>query len=91
MEFGGAAFAYSEDTQWTPVPTGPARGADLFAVESYTFDRPVRYQLDHQTLLAHREELRAQQLVLTHMSAGMLSRLTDTDLPAAYDGMTIDL
>jgi hypothetical protein len=29
--------------------------------------------------------------VLTHMSAAMLSRLADAELPAAYDGMTIDL
>jgi hypothetical protein len=29
--------------------------------------------------------------VLTHMSAAMLSRLTDAELPAAYDGMVIDL
>jgi hypothetical protein len=29
--------------------------------------------------------------VLTHMSAHMLSRLADAELPAAYDGMTIDL
>jgi len=25
------------------------------------------------------------------MSASMLARLADTDIPAAYDGMTIDL
>jgi hypothetical protein len=30
-------------------------------------------------------------VVLTHMSAGMLSRLGDAELPAAYDGMVIDL
>jgi hypothetical protein len=29
--------------------------------------------------------------VLTHMSGAMLGRLTDADLPAAYDGMVIDL
>jgi hypothetical protein len=29
--------------------------------------------------------------VLTHMSSQMLSRLTDAELPAAYDGMIIDL
>jgi hypothetical protein len=29
--------------------------------------------------------------VLTHMSDGMLSRLADADLPAAHDGLTIDL
>jgi hypothetical protein len=29
--------------------------------------------------------------VLTHMSADMLARLADAELPAAYDGMVIDL
>jgi hypothetical protein len=30
-------------------------------------------------------------VVLTHMSDGMLGRLAEADLPAAYDGMTIEL
>ena len=29
--------------------------------------------------------------MLTHMSADMLGRLADADLPAAFDGMVIDL
>jgi hypothetical protein len=29
--------------------------------------------------------------VLTHMSTSMLARLTDAELPAAYDGMSIDV
>ena len=46
---------------------------------------------DYQTLRAHLGEIHAQRVVLTHMSAAMLSRLADAELPAAYDGMTIDL
>jgi ribonuclease BN (tRNA processing enzyme) len=91
VEIGGVRFAYSGDTQWTPALVRAARGADLFAVEAYTFERPVRYHLDYQTLRAHLEEIRADQIVLTHMSAGMLGRLTDIELPAASDGLIIDL
>jgi ribonuclease BN (tRNA processing enzyme) len=91
VELGGVTFAYSGDTQWTPALAEPAAGADLFAVEAYTFDRPIRYHLDYQTLRAHLGEIRAQRVVLTHMSTAMLSRLADAKLPAAYDGMTIDL
>jgi ribonuclease BN (tRNA processing enzyme) len=91
VELGGASFAYSGDTQWTPALARPACGADLFAVEAYTFDRPVRYHLDYQTLRAHREEILSHRVVLTHMSVAMLSRLADAELPAAYDGMIIDL
>ena len=91
VELGGVSFAYSGDTQWTPALAEAARGADLFAVEAYTFDRPIRYHLDYQTLRTHLGELHAERIVLTHMSAAMLSRLTDADLPAAYDGMIIAL
>jgi len=85
------SFAYSGDTQWTPALTEVARGADLFAVEAYTFDRPIRYHLDYQTLRSHLGQIHAEQVVLTHMSASMLSRLADAELPGAYDGMVIDL
>ena len=91
VELGGASFTYSGDTQWTPALAEAARGADLLAVEAYTFDRPVRYHLDYQTLRAHLGELAAERVVLTHMSAAMLSRLTEAELPAAFDGMVIDL
>ena len=60
-------------------------------MEAYTFDRPIRYHLDYQTLRAHLAEIQAKRIVLTHMSADMLSRLADSELPAAYDGMVIDI
>ena len=91
VELGGTSFAYSGDTQWTPALAKAAHGADLFAVEAYTFDRRVRYHLDYQTLRSHLGEIRARRILLTHMSAAMLTRLADTVLPAAYDGMTVDL
>ena len=91
VDLGGASFTYSGDTQWTPVLARAAHEADLFAVESYTFDRPIRYHLDYQTLRAHLGEISARRTVLTHMSTAMLTRLADAELPAAYDGMTLDL
>ena len=91
VELGGASFAYSGDTQWTPALADAARGTGLFAVEAYTFDRPVRYHLDYQTLRAHFDEITAERVVLTHMSAAMLARLTDAELPAAYDGLAVEI
>jgi ribonuclease BN (tRNA processing enzyme) len=91
VELDGVTFAYSGDTQWTPALAEAARGAALFAAEAYTFDRPVRFHLDYQTLRAHRGDLHAERIVLTHMSAAMLGRLADAELPAAYDGMVIDI
>ncbi|HEY6279052.1 MAG TPA: hypothetical protein VIX86_22290 [Streptosporangiaceae bacterium] len=74
-----------------PSPGRRGAGTDPFAAEAYTFDRPIRYHLDYQTLRAHLGEIRAGQVVLTHMSAAMLDRLGDTGLPAAHDGLIIDL
>ena len=91
IELGGVSFAYSGDTEWTPALVDAARRADLFAVEAYTFDRPIRYHLDFQTLRSHLRQISAERVVLTHMSAAMLSRLTDARLPAAHDGMVLDL
>ena len=91
VDLGGVSFAYSGDTQWTPALAEAARGADLFAAEAYTFDRPIRYHLDYQTLRTHLREISAKRVMLTHMSAAMLARLADAELPAAYDGMVIDL
>ena len=91
VELGGRSFGYSGDTEWTTALAEAAGGADLFAAEAYTFDRPVRYHLDYQTLRAHLGEIHARRVVLTHMSPAMLTRLADADLPAAYDGMTADL
>jgi ribonuclease BN (tRNA processing enzyme) len=91
VELCGVSFAYSGDTQWTPALTEVARGADLLAVEAYTFDRPIRYHLDYQTLRSHLGQIHAERVVLTHVSASMLSRLADAELPGAYDGMVIDL
>ena len=82
----------------TPAtPSGPrvlaevAHAADLLAVEAHTFDRLIRYHLDYQTLRAHLAEIQPERVVLTHMSADMLSRLADSELPTAYDGMLIDI
>jgi ribonuclease BN (tRNA processing enzyme) len=87
----GSVFAYSGDTQWTPVLSDVAHGADLFAVEAYTFDQPVRYHLDYRTLNEHIGDLDAERVVLTHMSTSMLGRLSEVDQPAAYDGMTVNI
>lgn len=91
VDLGKASFGYSGDSQWTPALAEAARGTDLFAAEAYTFARPIRYHLDYQTLRAHLPDIHAQRVVLTHMSADMLGRLVDADLPAAYDGMIIEL
>lgn len=68
--------------------TNAAADADLFAVEAYTYDKPVRYHLDYRTICEHAAELPAKRTVLTHMSPHMLNRIADGEHPTAFDGMT---
>jgi len=91
VDLGPASFGYSGDSHWTPALAAAARGTDLFAAEAYTYARPIRYHLDYQTLRAHLPELGAQRVIVTHMSDDMLSRLADAELPAASDGLTIEV
>jgi ribonuclease BN (tRNA processing enzyme) len=89
VEIAGRVVAYSGDTAWCPSLAEAARGADLFIAEAYTFDRTVRYHLDFRTLMEHRAELSCRRIVLTHMSADMLSHLEGVDVEAAGDGLVL--
>jgi ribonuclease BN (tRNA processing enzyme) len=91
LEYSGQTFAYTGDTQWTPALIQAGRDADLLAAEAYTFDRRIRYHLDYATLHAHLDEIGARRVVITHMSADMLARLSEADVPAAHDGLIVDL
>lgn len=91
VEDGASSFAYSGDTEWTPALVQAADGASLFAVEAYTFAKPVRYHLDYRTLEAQRADIAAATTVLTHMSPDMLGRLAEAEFPAASDGLVLDV
>jgi ribonuclease BN (tRNA processing enzyme) len=91
VEDDRSSFAYSGDTEWTPALLDAADGASLFAAEAYTFSRPIRYHLDYRTLQAHAGDITAHRIVLTHMSADMLGRLSDAEYPAAHDGLTVEV
>jgi ribonuclease BN (tRNA processing enzyme) len=91
VEADGQVVAYSGDTEWTDALLDVAAGADLFICEAYTYDRPVKFHLDYQTLRSRRAELSCRRLVLTHMSAAMLAHLDGLDDEVAADGMTIAL
>ena len=55
------------------------------------WEKRVRYHLDYRTLAAHRSELTAKRLVLTHMGPEMLAHLDDTDEQTASDRMRLAL
>jgi ribonuclease BN (tRNA processing enzyme) len=95
VEYGGKVITYSGDTEWTESLIDAARGADLFVCEAYFFEKKVKYHLDYQTLRGNRQRLDCRRVVLTHMSADMLSRRPDADpdadMECADDGLVIRL
>jgi ribonuclease BN (tRNA processing enzyme) len=66
-------FAYTGDTAWTDSVAEAAAGADLLIAEAYYRDKNVPYHLRLADLEAHRDQLTARRIILTHMSADMLS------------------
>ncbi len=91
IECDGRIIAYSGDTVWTETLLTVARDADLFIVEAYTFDRKTKLHMDYQTLASRLPELAAKRIVLTHMSADMLTRASSLPYELAEDGKTLQL
>jgi ribonuclease BN (tRNA processing enzyme) len=89
LSVAGKSIAYSGDTEWTDALPSLASGADLLICESYTWQKSVRYHLAHRTLAAHRSELTAKRLLLTHLGPEMLAHLADAEEETASDGLRI--
>jgi ribonuclease BN (tRNA processing enzyme) len=83
--------AYTGDTEWCDALPTLANAADLFIAEAYSFEKRIPLHLSHATLLAHRDDLRAKRIVLTHAGAETLSRHDELAWPLADDGTEIDL
>src|SRR5881628_270952 len=89
VEYGGKVITYSGDTEWTESLIEAARGADLFICEAYFFEKKIKYHLDYQTLRENRHRLDCRRVVLTHMSADMLTRQAEVEIECADDGQVI--
>lgn len=87
----GRRIAYSGDTAWTEQLIEVARDSDLLIVECYAFEPKASHHLDFRTLSRRRAELATRRVLLTHMSAEMLSRLDGIDWETAEDGLLIEL
>jgi ribonuclease BN (tRNA processing enzyme) len=90
VESGGTRLAYTGDTAWTEVLTDVADGADLLIAEAYMYDKQVPYHLSYADLAAHAGDLRAKQVLLTHMSAQMLAQTGQVEFDCAEDGLVLD-
>jgi len=86
VECAGKTLAYSGDTEWTDALLAAAERADLFICEAYFFEKKVKYHLDYQTLMENRALLDCRRLVVTHMNADLLARLSEVEVEYAEDG-----
>jgi ribonuclease BN (tRNA processing enzyme) len=91
VEVGGKVIAYSGDTEWTDDLAAVARGADLFIAECYFYDKPIKWHLTYPAIAAHRAELGATRVILTHMSREMLAHVDAVPEECARDGLVVTL
>jgi ribonuclease BN (tRNA processing enzyme) len=91
---GRRVLGYSGDTEWTDALIATADGADLLIVECYEHARKVTGHLSWTTLQPRLPQLRAKQIMVTHMSPAMLAHADDAraaGLLIASDGAVVDL
>ena len=87
----GRLVAYTGDTDWCDALPLLADGVDLLIAEAYSVEKRIPQHLSHATLLAHRDELRAKRIVLTHAGVETLARRADLACPLADDGTELEV
>jgi ribonuclease BN (tRNA processing enzyme) len=94
LVIGGVVIAYTGDTAWTPAIAEACAGADLLIAEAYYRDKAVPHHLRYCDLAAHRQDLGARRIIMTHLSADMLAHqdeLRAYDGQCAYDGLVVQV
>jgi len=91
LHLAGKTIAYTGDTAWTDAISQAAADADLLIAEAYYQDKNIPYHLRHADFDAHRDQLTAKRIILTHMSADMLGHQHETPFEPARDGLVINL
>ena len=91
VHVGSRVIGYTGDTAWCDALPRLASGADIFIAEAYSFEKRIPLHLSHADLVAHRDELRAKRIVLTHAGVETLARRADLAWPLADDGMEIEI
>ena len=94
LKSNNKVVAFSGDTRWTDTLIEIADGADLLIAECHGYKPNGVPHLDWETLCAHKGELRAKRILLTHMSDGMLRRLPtlqQSRFEFAEDGLVTEI
>jgi ribonuclease BN (tRNA processing enzyme) len=90
---GQRLLAYSGDTEWTEALIKVADRADLYITECYGYASEVSGHLSWQTLKSRLRDLKAQRIMVTHMSPSMLAHLDEpraAGLLVAEDGDVLE-
>ncbi|HEU5018562.1 MAG TPA: MBL fold metallo-hydrolase [Pseudolabrys sp.] len=90
---GEKTFAYSGDTEWTDGLLPIAAHADLFICECYAHAGKLTGHMSWETLKSRLADLRARQIMLTHMNPTMLARLDEIKAAGvliAEDGLVME-
>ena len=91
---GVKVFAYSGDTEWTDALLPIARDADLFVCECYAYAGRLTGHMVWEILKARIGDLRARQLMITHMGPGMLAQRGEAaaaGVLVADDGLVLEI
>ena len=90
---GERTFAYSGDTEWTDALLPIARDADLFICECYAYAGKLTGHMSWEILKARLDDLRARQVMVTHMNPSVLARLDEiaaAGVLIAADGLKLE-
>ena len=94
VEAGGKVLSFSGDTKWVDALLDAAAGADLYISECFGYDVEGGHHMTWRDIARNLDRLGARKVMLTHMGAGMLSRVGEVDDPRvllAEDGMRVEI
>ena len=94
LETGSQTLAFTGDTEWVEPLIECGRNADLYIMECYAFDGPVRYHMSWQTIAPNLARIGARRVMLTHMNERMLAnreKVVGRDILLAEDGLVVDV
>lgn len=91
LTVGGRTVAYTGDTAWTSAIACAAGDADLLIAEAYYRDKDIPHHLRLADLDAHKSRLTSRRVIITHMSADVLTDDQATSFERACDGLVVGL
>jgi len=94
FDFGAKVVAFTGDTEWVEPIVDCGRSADLYIMECFAFDGPIRYHMTWEVISANLDRIGARRVMLTHMNSSMLSareRVSATGIVFAEDGLVLDV